>query len=540
MLLPRLYPESRLTTLIISIVLIILAIFSSTASLAVELTIIDSKKSGVYGGMYKCAGLGDINGDGYGDFLLGLWISNELQLYLGGPRPFDNPPAIVWPNLGSLSGLSPFTPVNVGDVDCDGVNDFIAVFSGDDTLKLFLGMENLDAEDYLVLYADSQKSWINLYIDGGGDNNCDGRNDFWMLKHYITDTLYGYWGCDFLDTAYDHRIIPSINPDNKYRGISALCTTCDLNGDSIPDIIYGQVPNTTPYLGRVCIVWGGADISEEPDLVFYSPGFPQGEQFGMGIACLHDISGDGIDDLWVTQAVYNYIYHGGIQFDTIYDFSMQYSYMFGNLVENIGDINSDGYNDVQLGYNGDLFSYVSYIYCYPEMDSIVDVAFSDGDFYTALYDGPVNNLGYDMSWCGDINGDSIDDALITAETIASDVGWQGRAYIQSGWHEPTAAEDENTGRPSPQYELRQNYPNPFNSGTVIEFTLPQAAYTELKIYNLAGEVVAIPIQRILQAGFHQVRWDGVDQKGHATATGIYLYHITSGEYSETRKMILLK
>ena len=108
--------------------------------------------------------------------------------------------------------------------------------------------------------------------------------------------------------------------------------------------------------------------------------------------------------------------------------------MYGYLVENVGDINHDGYNDILLGYNGGLFSYVSYIYCYPGMDSLVDAAFSDDDFYAALYDGPVDHLGYDMSWCGDVNGDGIDDAIVTAETIAADVGMQGRVYIQSGWH----------------------------------------------------------------------------------------------------------
>jgi len=510
--------------------------FASTA----ELKIIDAKKSGVYGGMYSCEGLGDINGDGYNDFLLGLWISNNLELYLGGPAPFDNPPAITWPNHGSPSGATPFSPVNVGDVDCDGVNDFISVFDGEDTLKLFLGMENLDPDDYLILYADTQASWIHFHIDGGGDNNDDGRNDFWILKQKSTDTLYGYSGCDQLDSAYDNRIIVSKHPDNKYLGIWGLCTTCDLNGDSIPEIIYGQAGESPDYPGRACIIWGGTNLSEEPDLVFYSPGFTQRGEFGKGIACLNDISGDGIDDLWISQGVYNYLYHGGVQFDTIYDFSMEYLYMYGHLVESIGDINDDGYNDIQLGYNGGLFSYVSYIYCYPGMDSLVDAAFSDGDFYAALYDGPVDHLGYDLSWCGDVNGDGFDDALVTAETIAPDVGMQGRAYIQSGWYESTAAEDGNTNEPLPNYELRQNYPNPFNSGTIIEFTLPRSGYTELIVYNLLGEIVSIPIQGYLGAGFHQVRWDGLDQKGHPTETGIYLYYIKSGEYSESRKMILLK
>lgn len=165
-----------------------------------DLRIIDARKSGVYGGMYSCEGLGDVNHDGYNDFLLGVFVSNELQLYLGGPKPFDNPPAITWSNHGTPSKNRPFSPVNVGDIDCDGTNDFISVFNTADTLKLFLGLENLDPNDYLIMYADSMSDYDLYRISGGGDNNNDGNPDIWIHKYYTSsakDSIYGYWGGRF-------------------------------------------------------------------------------------------------------------------------------------------------------------------------------------------------------------------------------------------------------------------------------------------------------------------------------------------------------
>ena len=508
---------------------------------AVELVIIDAQQSDVKAGMYSCEGLGDINNDGYNDFVLGVFVSNELQLYLGGPAPFDNLPAITWSNHGTPLGNSPFTPVNVGDVDCDGTNDFISVFSEDDTLKLFLGLENLDGDDYLVMYADSLARWDGFYISGGGDNNDDGRPDIWISKAHYKDTLYGYSGCDLLDSIHDFRIIPSRDPDDIHKVLGRdICTTCDLNGDSVPEIIYGQPANHSDYPGRICIVWGGESLSETPDLVLHGPDIPGNYEFGKDFGCLSDVSGDGIDDIWVSQGKINFIYFGGQPFDTLPDVTIDWLYMFANM-ENIGDINSDGYNDVMLVFNASLFSYVSYIYCYPGMDTLVDAAFSDDAYRIALQQGAISHVGYDHSWCGDVNGDGIDDALITAGEYGTGAGSEGRIIIQSGWDEPTAVDENGFEVPVvSKLELNQNYPNPFNSGTTIEFTLPRSSYTELKIYNLLGEEVTTLIEGELLSGEHRISWDGKDGNGNPTAAGIYFYRVQSGQYSETKKLIFLK
>jgi len=85
------------------------------------------------------------------------------------------------------------------------------------------------------------------------------------------------------------------------------------------------------------------------------------------------------------------------------------------------------------------------------------------------------------------------------------------------------------------YNLRQNYPNPFNPSTVIEFTLPVTQKVSLDIYNLLGERVVNVFDGNLPAGTHAYRFDG-----RALSSGVYFYRLEAGNFTKTRKMILLR
>lgn len=91
-----------------------------------------------------------------------------------------------------------------------------------------------------------------------------------------------------------------------------------------------------------------------------------------------------------------------------------------------------------------------------------------------------------------------------------------------------------------RYALEQNYPNPFNPETLISFELPQREFVSLKVYNILGQEVASLVAAELSVGRHTVKWDGRDFSGRAVASGLYLYRITAGSFSQTRKMILLR
>jgi hypothetical protein len=100
-----------------------------------------------------------------------------------------------------------------------------------------------------------------------------------------------------------------------------------------------------------------------------------------------------------------------------------------------------------------------------------------------------------------------------------------------------------TARGGEQHELAlgQNVPNPFNPRTEIAFTVPEdAGLVTLTIHNISGQLVRTLVSDKLPAGRAVAVWDGVDESGRRTASGIYLARLQVGERSAFRKMMLLK
>jgi hypothetical protein len=85
------------------------------------------------------------------------------------------------------------------------------------------------------------------------------------------------------------------------------------------------------------------------------------------------------------------------------------------------------------------------------------------------------------------------------------------------------------------FVLSQNKPNPFNPSTAIEYTLPQGGYARLEVYNSAGQLVEVLVDRYCPAGAHMAVWNTSGR-----ASGAYFYRFRFGGLSETRKMTLLK
>lgn len=91
-------------------------------------------------------------------------------------------------------------------------------------------------------------------------------------------------------------------------------------------------------------------------------------------------------------------------------------------------------------------------------------------------------------------------------------------------------------------ELLPNFPNPFNPETTINYRLAGNTdqETKLVIYNAIGQEIRTLVQKVQPAGEYVVHWDGTDNLGQKVSSGIYMYHLTSGDFSQTRRMMLLK
>ena len=90
------------------------------------------------------------------------------------------------------------------------------------------------------------------------------------------------------------------------------------------------------------------------------------------------------------------------------------------------------------------------------------------------------------------------------------------------------------------FALLQNYPNPFNSSTIISFSLARSSNVRIEIVNILGQTIKSFDLGLTSAGIHALDWDGTDNRGRDVGSGIYVYRITAGMHSASRKMILLK
>jgi len=151
----------------------------------------------------------------------------------------------------------------------------------------------------------------------------------------------------------------------------------------------------------------------------------------------------------------------------------------------------------------------------------VGLTFTTG---TAVTITAVPDSGYSfVSWTGDVTGTNAT-AQLTVDGIKNVV-----ATFDVG----TGVNDN--GITVSDYSISQNYPNPFNPSTLIKFSLRDAGFTTLKVYDLLGKEAAVLVNNQLSAGSHSVIFDG-----SKLSSGIYFYQIQSGDFVATKKMMLIK
>ena len=89
------------------------------------------------------------------------------------------------------------------------------------------------------------------------------------------------------------------------------------------------------------------------------------------------------------------------------------------------------------------------------------------------------------------------------------------------------------------FVLGQNYPNPFNPSTVMPYEIPTSAHVRLEVFNLLGQRLATLVDGVRPAGAHTAQWDGTDAAGRAVGAGVYIYRLSGGGVTESRRMVLV-
>lgn len=152
----------------------------------------------------------------------------------------------------------------------------------------------------------------------------------------------------------------------------------------------------------------------------------------------------------------------------------------------------------------------------------------------SFYDLPVN---MSIRIQDVITGSLIDTTIngLGSYLISNPLGFSS-LYLTVNYTFTTAIENENSKNEIPGVlTLLQNYPNPFNPVTTISYYLRKDGYVKLTIYNSSGEQV-----RILKDSYQTMGFKDVDFSADNLATGMYYYELQMGEYSATKRMLLLK
>lgn len=483
--------------------------------------------------------LGDQNGDGFADILVAEGADNfahRLKFYYGGNPSTSE---FAFQIIEAQSWASP-----VGDIDGDGSIDFVANGRdpGDWKLKLFYGGAALDTVADVSFGLDTLTA--SGYTVNGHDINSDGVNELIASISYdpttqATDECLLLFDLEpVIDSLPDLVMYPANKRFPDYLGFGEGIAAGDYNGDGKIDLAanvrYSWDDSTS---GNVYLYWGGPEFDTVPDMIISRPGeYIEGAyKFGWVLEHLGDVSGDGYDDFLAGSGVsyddrINYVYFGGPDMDDIPDIILDKDLTVARAA---GDVNNDGNADFITGYPlpmGDA-GWVMIYYGGPDLDSIPDLVIYGSDMPQLQYE-----FGLDVSGVGDFNGDGIDDFALTAIESTS---W-GTVYIFSGSGAGTDVPYEYEPMVPDDFTLSQNYPNPFNPSTTIEFSLPYCTNMSLTIHNILGEKVRTLIDKNLPAGTYTIEWNGKRANGSTCASGTYLYRLRTDEGSLSRKMVLVK
>jgi hypothetical protein len=466
--------------------------------------IVDAEAFGDNLGISAC-GAGDVNGDGFGDILVGARGHDEPGIQSGRVYLFHGP-------LGGTLGLAQADAV-ISGIDFEELGNFVAAgdVNGDGASDLVIGAHQYAASHgrAYVFYGPVQGSISSASADA---------------------SVTGVQMSDYLGSAI---------------------AVADVNGDAIDDVILGapHAPIDVSSPGFAYVFFGplsGAHSANAADVIVQ--GEELDDRFGISVSA-GDVNGDGAMDLVVgADDIHDhtpgkaYLFLGPLLEDR-FAFDADASFtgeanddVFGCAVAANGDADGDGNDDVLVGawdnQAGGARAGRAYLFLGPLSGAIpagsADRIVTGGQFG--------DRVGAAVAWVGDLDGTGGSDALIGAPQFPDGAPGEAYLYFDGG---PVVGLPPSGDAPA-GYRLSVPTPNPAAASVWIAFETPSAAAVRISVHDVQGRVVRRLFEGVPSSRQSGILWDGRADSGRDLPSGVYVCRLASGGKALERKLTLIR
>ena len=530
------------------------------------------------------AAAGDVDGDGYGDLLIGApsWTSGtqktgRVLLFRGSITGVEL--TTDWSRLGESNGADLGRAVaGAGDVNNDGYDDVLLAepkysgeFSFEGRIILILGSSVGLADSFAWCWEGGQtEARIGSDMVSLGDVNGDGFADVAIAGHLydspsstVPEELRAKDPVLLIDAgrvwifhgnASGLESSPAQVLDGEHAGAMfgrALCRAGDIDGDGEGDLLVGAVGHVVDGEPRgAALLFRGPDFAD-PDW-WRARGEEADALFGWSLAAgqLDDTPGRdlligawGVDGLSSQDEGEAYLYMdaalggvagtpGGPQGPAWTGSNGKFRASYGFALAVLGDLDSDDRDEFAVGaFRADAGEQIDegecYLYRGGGVGDIDPPAWTGRGSYTNAF------FGQAVVNAGDLDGDGRCDLAVGAPESATAANEPGRVFVYSGGAPPITGVAPPVGPPS------LHIASPCHAGSRLAFRLVRDADVRLEIYDLRGRRVRVLLEESRPVGEHGLVFDGRDAHGRQLPAGSYLLRLRADEVTRSTKFIFL-